>query len=59
MKFTCSCRTHILEVTKSKNEIWIGIYNIYGKEKKYRIPKLIADVLLYNPEAKKLKKYMR
>jgi len=52
-KLRCDCQTHILEVTDFSYKIFKGlsfcIYDIYSpKGRKYKKPKLIADVAIMN-----------
>ena len=53
MKFKCDCCTHILKVEDFSVKKWKGlsfqIYDIYSpKGRKYRKPKLTADVAIMN-----------
>ena len=51
-KFKCDCEGHLLEVSdfsyKGVKGLSLCIYNIYGKYRKYKNPKLIADVAIMN-----------
>lgn len=57
MKFKCDCQTHILEITYTKLskkypfvDLSLAIYDIYNPNsgRKYKKPKLVADVIIMN-----------
>ena len=68
MKFRCDCQTHILEITYTKPskkypfaDLGLAIYDIYSpKGRKYKKPRLIADVVIMNNHyPKELKKFFQ
>jgi len=57
-KFECACAGHMLEIEYTTDgDVGISIYDIVGKTKKLKKPRLTADVLLWGKEAKNFKKF--
>jgi len=47
MKFRCDCGGHLLEITLSRSKKFpmasVAIYDTYGKTRRLKKPKLVAD----------------
>ncbi len=60
--FKCDCGTHLIEIGYTKptksfdaEDMFFAIYNVYNPDtgRKYKNPKLVTDVVIYNNQSPK------